>query len=78
MNNNYNKYILVFIYILYSGRLSAIIGFITSYKRQPSGKERKILKKSKNTVKRTLVYNSLCVRAHVGGIFANYCVWMYK
>ena len=28
--------------------------FMTSYKRQSSGRKRKILKKSKNTVKRTL------------------------
>ena len=42
--------------------MSATIGFMPSYKRQSSGRERKILKKSKNTVKRTLeLCTTLCV-----------------
>ena len=41
---------------------SATTGFMTSYKRQPSGRKRKILKKSKNTVKRKL---GLCINLHV-------------
>ena len=62
--------------------MSATTGFMTSYKQQSSGKERKILKKSeksKNAVKKTFglctaIYVCVCVCVYVDYIWI-YCVW---